>query len=262
MNASRIAAVVVRHGYEFRRNVNQIANMLYLPAMNVVLWGFFTIYLRQGQQLKPSVVSCLLGAIILWGLFNTFQREMATGFLEELWSQNLVNLFGSPLSVAEYAVGLVAANLLKVTAGFLATSLIAVAFYRYNIFAALPALLPFVFNLTLFGLTLGIVIIALIVRYTTKIQAVAWSLAGLLMPFSCVLYPLTALPPWLRPLASLLPTTRSFEGMRQVISSDTLSASDFTWGLGLNVAYTFLSIVFLRRMFESARARGLLVKTA
>ncbi|MGP6156862.1 MAG: ABC transporter permease [Vulcanimicrobiaceae bacterium] len=262
MEPSRIAAVFMRHAYEFRHNVNQMANMLYLPIMNIVLWGFFTVYLRQGEQLRPSIVSCLLGAIILWGLFNTFQREIATGFLEEVWSQNLVNLFGSPLTISEYAAGLVAANLVKVFAGFLAGSLVAWAFYHYDIFPALMAFMPFLLNLALFALAVGIVITGLILRYTTKIQAMAWSFAGLLMPLSCVLYPLTSLPGVLRPLAWMLPTTQSFEGMREAINAGTFSAPDFTWGFALNLAYVAFSVVFFRSMFESARSRGLLVKTA
>jgi ABC-2 type transport system permease protein len=82
------------------------------------------------------------------------------------------------------------------------------------------------------------------------------------MPFSCVLYPLKSLPAFLHPLAWILPTTQSFEGMRAVIESGTFSGLNFTWGLGLNVAYVLLAFLFFRRMFESARSRGLLVKTA
>ena len=43
--------------------------------------------------------------------------------------------------------------------------------------------LPFMLNLVLFALALGIIITGLIFRYTTKIQGLAWSFAGLLMPF-------------------------------------------------------------------------------
>ena len=42
-------------------------------------------------------------------------------------------------------------------------------------------------NLLFFALALGIAITGMIFRYTTKIQALAWSFAGLLMPVSCVI---------------------------------------------------------------------------
>jgi ABC-2 type transport system permease protein len=262
MKSHRINAIIVRHAYEFRHNVNQAANMVYLPAMNIILWGFFTIYLRQGEQLKPSVVSSLLGAIILWGLFNAFQRELALGVLEELWSQNFVNLFGSPLSISEYLIGLIAANLVKMTIGLIMGLLIAWGFYQYNIFPMLLIFVPFLLNLSLFALAVGLIITGLILRYTTKLQAMAWSFAGLLMPISCVLYPLSSLPAFLHPFAWILPTTQSFEGMREAIYSGRFSGAHFTWGLGLNFAYVIFSALFFQRMFESARSKGLLVKTA
>jgi ABC-2 type transport system permease protein len=56
-------------------------------------------------------------------------------------------------------------------------------------------------NLLFFALALGIAIRGLIFRYTTKIQALAWSFAGLLMPVWCVMYPMSSLPKWLRAIA-------------------------------------------------------------
>ncbi len=93
MKPYRIRAVILRHAYEVYHNANHITYMVYWPVVNIVVWGFFTLYLRHGDRLQPGVISCLLGAVILWGLFNAFQRDMAVGFLEELWSRNLVSLF-------------------------------------------------------------------------------------------------------------------------------------------------------------------------
>jgi ABC-2 type transport system permease protein len=260
MKPYRIRAVILRHAYEVYHNANHVTYMVYWPVVNIVVWGFFTLYLRHGDRLQPGVISCLLGAVILWGLFNAFQRDMAVGFLEELWSRNLVSLFGSPLSVSEYVTGLIIVTLAKAMIGLIVESLIACFFYHYNIFPMVPALIPFILNLALFALTMGIVITGLIFRYTTKFQAMAWSFAGLLMPLSCVFYPLSSLPGFLRPMASVLPTTHSFEGMREVIARGSFSIVDFKWGLELNMIYLIFAIVFFRWMFESARSRGLLVK--
>jgi ABC-2 type transport system permease protein len=124
----------------------------------------------------------------------------------------------------------------------------------------LPRLIPFILNLALFALAMGIMVTGLIFRYTTKFQAMAWSFAGILMPLSCVFYPLSSLPSFLRPIAAILPTTQSFEGMREVIERGGFSVSHFRLGLGLNVIYFIFAIFFFRWMFEAARSRGLLVK--
>jgi ABC-2 type transport system permease protein len=260
MKPYRIRAIILRHAYEVRRNANHLTYMLYWPVVNIAVWGFFTLYLRRGDRLQPGILSCLLGAVILWGLFNAFQRDMAVGFLEELWSRNLVSLFGSPLTVTEYVTGLIIVTLIKVMIGLSVESLIAWLFYHYDIFPALPRLLPYILNLALFAFTIGIAITGLIFRYTTKFQAMAWSFAGILMPLSCVFYPVSSLPAFLRPMAAMLPTTHSFEGMRHVIESGSFLESRFTWGLGLNLIYFIFAMVFFRWMFASARSRGLLVK--
>jgi ABC-2 type transport system permease protein len=260
MKLYRIKSVILRHTYEVRRNANHITYMVYWPVVNILVWGFFTLYLRSGDRLQPGVLSCLLGAVILWGLFNAFQRDMAVGFLEELWSRNLVSLFASPLSVSEYVTGLIIVTLAKAMIGLSVEALIAWLFYHYDIFPMLPTLLPFILNLALFALAMGIMVTGLIFRYTTKFQAMAWSFAGILMPLSCVFYPLSSLPSFLRPTASILPTTQSFEGMREVIQSGVFSVSHFKSGLELNIIYFTVAIVFFKWMFEAARSRGLLVK--
>jgi ABC-2 type transport system permease protein len=260
MKLHRIMAVILRHTGESRHNLNRVAEMVYWPVQNIVVWGFFTVYLARDNHLQPGVVSFFLGAAILWGMFYAFQRDLATGFLEELWSRNLANLFSTPLSKSEYLAGLIIVNLTKAIIGMLAAALTAWFCYAYNIFRGSLELIPFMFNLTIFALAIGIMIIGLIVRYTTKVQTLAWSFAGLLMPFSCVFYPLSSLPAFLHPIAWILPTTHAFEGMRQAIAGGGFSTLHFGWGICLNALYFVLAILIFHRMFESARSRGLLVK--
>jgi hypothetical protein len=61
MKPYRINAVILRHAYEVRRNLNHITYMVYWPVVNIAVWGFFTLYLRHGDHLRPGVISCLLG---------------------------------------------------------------------------------------------------------------------------------------------------------------------------------------------------------
>jgi ABC-2 type transport system permease protein len=260
MKLHRIYAVMSRHGYEARRNLNRIADTLYWPAQNMIVWGFFTLYLSRDRRLEPGLASYLLGATMLWGMFYSFQRDLAVGFMEELWSRNLVNLFSTPLRVSEYMTGLILLNLLKALIGLLIAGLIAGFCYADNLFPFLPGFLPFLFVLILFALSIGLVITGLIVRFTTKIQTLAWSFAGLLMPISCVFYPVSTLPDWLRPLAWALPTTHAFEGMRKDMAFGVISLTHFAWGMGLNLAYFVFALLFFHRMFELARRRGFLVK--
>jgi ABC-2 type transport system permease protein len=260
MRLNRIEAVILRHMYELRHNANHVINMLYFPVVNIVMWGFITIYLTNHERLQPGLTSSLLGGVVLWGFFYGFQRDMGQGFLEEVWTRNLVSLFSTPLSVTEYITALVCVNIIKAMIGLLLESVIALLCYNFNIFPSLIKFVPFIAVLTFFGLSIGVVITSLIVRYGSKLEGLAWSVAGVLMPFSCVFYPLKTLPVLLQPFALALPTTHSFEGMRQVLAGGGFSVPDFQWGLTLGVAYMALAILLFRRMFEAARSRGLLIK--
>jgi len=260
IKAHRITAVILRHLYDTRRNVNRIAEMIYWPVQNIVMWGFFTLYLSRNNHLVPGLVTCLLSATILWGMFYAFQRDLTTCVLEELWSRNFLNLFASPLDISEYMAGLIAVNFFKALTGIVAAALTAWLCYTYNFFPFALTLLPFMFNLVIFALAVGVFTTALIIRYTTRIQTLAWSFAGLLMPFSCVLYPTSSLPRALQPIAWGLPTTHSFEGMRQAIVDGRVSIERFRTGLLLDLVYLILAILIFRWMLRSAHSRGLLVK--
>ena len=260
MKTHRIKAVMMRHAYEVRRNADRVTDMVYWPVLDIIVWGFFTIYLAHGGRSGGGIAGFLLGAAILWGMFYAFQRDMAVGFLDELWSRNLINLFSTPLDVSEYLCGLIVVNLFKVAAGAVCAALVAWVCYAFNIFPRLPQFVPFILNLMLFGLALGVFTSGLIFRYATKVQGLAWSFAGLLLPVSCVFYPPGALPRPLRAVAWMLPTTHCFEGMRQVLAGGGFSAVRFWEAFGLNAVYFALATLFFRWIFESARSRGLLVK--
>jgi ABC-2 type transport system permease protein len=185
---------------------------------------------------------------------------MAIGFLGEVWSRNFVGLFSTPLSITEYMVGLVVINLAKALAGVVVAGIAAWMFYVYNIFPELPLLIPYMGVLLIFGLAVGILVTALVVRYTTRLQSLTWTITGLLVPFSCVFYPITALPAALRPVALMLPSTQAFEGMREALARGTISPERLTVGFALDGVYVVLALAAFLYLFRAAVSRGLLVK--
>jgi len=260
MKLHRVNAVIARHVYESRRNFDRVVDTLWWPTLDVVLWGFFSIYLTHGKGLQPSIVSLMLGAAILWTMFYSFQRDMAVAFIDDLWCRNLINLFSTPLMLSEYMAGIIVVCILKVMVGLLAASTIAWAAWSFDIWPWLPKFIPYIANLLVFSLAIGIAITGMIFRYSTKIQALAWGFAGLLMPVSCIFYPVSSLPKWLQDIAWMMPTAHSFEGMRQVLAGKGFSPLHFWWGAGLNVVYFASALMFFGWIFEKARSRGLLVK--
>jgi len=41
MKLHRINAVIMRHGYEARRNFDRVVDTLWWPVLDIVMWAFF-----------------------------------------------------------------------------------------------------------------------------------------------------------------------------------------------------------------------------
>ena len=54
MKPHRIKAVMLRHTYEARRNMDRVIDMVYWPVLDIIVWGFFTIYLGAGIICSPG----------------------------------------------------------------------------------------------------------------------------------------------------------------------------------------------------------------
>jgi ABC-2 type transport system permease protein len=257
MRLRRVAAIVRRHVWETLQNPDRIADSLFWPFVDVMTWGFFSRYLVHGGYAAPET---LIGGIVLWGAFRSFQRDMAVGFLSEIWSRNISGLFASPLDVGDYLVGLAIVNLAKV---LLALGLIALA---CHVFTGAPRaelvlrLLTPLAVLLISGAAIGLFVTALILRFSTRLQTLAYGLAGLLMPISCVFYPLSALPAWLRPIAGILPTTQAFEQMRKSMHGEGSAADAFASGGAGAILAIVAALIFFHLIFAAVRRSGRLVR--
>ncbi|MFQ5737169.1 MAG: ABC transporter permease, partial [Thermodesulfobacteriota bacterium] len=181
-------------------------------------------------------------------------------FLEDVWSRNLLNIFVSPFSPAEYVASLMLLSVIKLI--FTSTVMVTLAwvFYSFDIFLLGFPLIPLILNLIVMGWSIGIVTTALILRFGQEAEVLAWGIALLFQPFSAVFYPVSVLPGWLQAVAWCIPSAHVFEGMRQVISGGGFPVSHMLWAAGLNVIYITVSLLFFWWNFRAVKKRGLLAK--
>ena len=260
LRAKRILGVVVRQIFLYRRSFSRILDLFYWPTMDILLWGFLTLYLERGTLHLPRFVSFFLGALILWHILYRSQIAVSVSFLEDIWSRNLLNLMVAPLTLTEYMLGLITVSLIKVSLAFTIMALLASLFYGFNIFKLGISFLPFVVNLLALGWAIGFVTIGLIFRFGQEAEILAWALAFVFLPLSAVFYPLSVLPPFIQKLAWLTPSAHVFEGMRAVITTGTIPWPHLLWAGGLNLAYISFGTWFMRRQYEYARAKGTVPK--
>lgn len=253
----RIIAIMLRHWYNFIHSPDRLTDAFFWPSLDMVLWGLTILALTtRGMGSNLWIASVVFGAV-LWYFVWRGQSEMTIGLLEELWSENLINIFASPLKFGEWVIGLCGVAIVKIGLTTLLEALLVFLLYQVNFFGLGWYLVPFALILTLMSWAFGFFVTGMILRYGTNIQTLAWSGIYILSPLSAVYYPLSILPEWLHYISGMLPSTYVFEAMRLIVSGGTLSPEWMVKPLILNLIYLALGLWFITRSFAVARNKGL-----
>lgn len=261
MNYQRISAIIIRHLYIWPRSLERWQGSLGWPLLGLISWGMTMSFFQQNTSFGFSIIAFLLGGVIFWEFTSISQREISVNFLDEAWNKNLINIFSSPITVWEFLIASVILGLIKLAVTMIIMLFVALIFYQFNIFASYSLYIPFfIINLLMFGVSLGFVINGLILRFGYNIAELTWALVGWVSPFSCIYYPLSAIPHWAQKIALMLPSTYIFEEMRRLIINHSVNVNNLLISFGLNLIYLLLSLLFFKWMFESARENGRLVK--
>lgn len=261
MNLQRVGVMVLRYIFIYRRSPVRLVEVIFWPTMSLLVWGFVTTFIqRAGEGDLTRVITFLIGAMICWDILFRAQQGVALSFLEDVWARNLLNIFCAPVRLREYVFATFLFGLMRVFVTLTFLSFLAWVFYHFNFFALGFALMPFIANLLVLGLTIGIIAIAIILRYGHGAEPFAWALPFLLQPFSAVFYPVNVLPEPMQKVAWMIPCTYVFEGMRAVIGSGVIPWDSLAWAIGLNLIYLAAAMGLLLHMFNLARDRGLLGK--
>ena len=260
MNWRRVNALVLRYTYLYTRSVPRLIEMFYWPVMDLLVWGFITTYLLRLGNKMPATVTFLLGSMIFWDILFRAQQTVTMSFLEDIWARNLINIFVSPVRVSEFIAATYVVGFVKIMLTAIILVVMAYFLYAFNLFQMGFSLIPLFVNLLLMGWAVGMVTTALIMRLGQSAEALAWGIPFLIQPIAAVFYPLNVLPHWVQPIALLVPATHVFEGMRQVLRGEGLSAHYLVWAFSLNAVYLIIAAAFFRLMFEAARKKGLLAK--
>jgi ABC-2 type transport system permease protein len=260
MNPRRIGALVLRYTFLYTRSLPRVAEMFFWPVMDLLVWGFITMYLMRLQNRLPATVTFLMGSMIFWDILYRAQQAVTISFLEDIWARNLLNIFVAPIRMSEFIAATYVVGFVKILITVAVLASLAGLFYSWNLFQMGFALIPLFANLLLMGWAVGMVTTALIMRWGQSAEALAWGIPFLIQPVCAVFYPLNVLPAWLRPISLCIPATHVFEGMRQVLRGEGLSLNHLAWAFGLNVVYLIAGTAFFRYMFGVAREKGLLAK--
>ncbi len=260
MRFCRIWAVALRIFYLMRGSPARILPLFVWVAIDILLWGFITKFLNNVASAKLNFVPMLLGAVLLWDFFTRVMHGVATSFFEDVWSRNFLNVFASPLRISEYLSGLVLTSVLTSLVGLVVMLLLAMGVFGLSFFVYGAMLLPFFFLLLIFGIALGIVGTALVLRLGPAAEWFVWPIPALLSPFAGVFYPLSTLPKWMQVISSILPPAYVFEAMRAILENRPVSGSSLVIATVLAFAELGLACWFFAHVFRYGVRTGLIAR--
>lgn len=261
LSLRRIGAMTLRYWYLLRSSWPRLLDLIYWPAVQMLMWGFLQTYLDQNAAFAARVGGTFLGAVLLWDILFRGQLGFSISFLEEMWSRNMANLMMSPLKPVEFIVSLMIMSLVRLAIGMVPVSFLAIVFFGFNLYGMGFALAAFFANLILTSWAVGIFVSGLVLRNGLGAENLAWTIMFVFLPLTCVYYPVAVLPAWLQVASWMLPPTYVFEGMRALLVDHVFRADLMLQAFALNlVLITAASIAFLA-LLRSARRHGSLLQT-
>jgi ABC-2 type transport system permease protein len=260
VDRQRVRAIVRRHAYVQKRGWHRWFDILVWPTVDTVIWGSIGKFVsQQGGAARSGLPYMLTGVLMMHVLYQS-NISVSTGFMEETWSRNLLNMMVTPATEADYMAGLMLFGLAKLAVGLLTVSLAAFALYSFNLLTIGWAIVPIIGVLMLVGWCMALFVIGLVLRFGNGAEILAWGVLFVVVAFSGAFYPIDALPGYLQPISKALPSTHAFAAARTVLDGNPLP-----WGqlgasaVGLAVLIP-LAVLFLRHMLATFKSRGYITR--
>ncbi len=252
----RVRAMVRRQAYVQKRAPQRWFDLAVWPCVDTVIWGSIGAFVDQQGGAGRAGAPYMLSGILLMHVVYQANVSMSTGFMDETWSRNLLNLMVSPLREVEMLVSLLLVSLARLAIGLTVVGLAAAGLYAFNVTSAGLGLIPIIAVLMLVGWSVAMVVIALMLRFGNGAEILTWGIMFVVIALSGAFYPLEALPAALKPIAQVLPSTHAFEAARILLDGepmpwDRMAAA--AAGLAVTVP---AAAFFLLRMLHVFRARG------
>lgn len=254
-----ILAIIYRYFSLLFSSPNRVMGLYIWSLLDMVLWGFFSTYLGQVTS-GFNAISVLLGAVLLSNFFSRVMLNINMTFFEDMWSRNFLNMFASPLRISEYLTGLICCGTLTGLFGLLLAFGSAAIIFGFSPFVYGATLIPLIFILYLFGIALGIFGCAIVLSRGPASEWFIWPIPAIITPFVGVYYPVETLPHWMQSVASILPPSYVFEGIRAILTGNSLPEHSLTLGFALAVGYIALASLFFVRTYRRVIASGMIAR--
>jgi len=255
----KIYGLSLRHIYLIRGSFPRILDLIYWPSIQVFLWGFISKFFTISSSYYNNTIGVILTAAILYDFLFRSSISYNMMFLEEIWSRNFTNLFISPIKIKEIIAALTLTAILRTLIGLIPAALIAIPLFKVSIFVIGFPLIFLLIALYIFGVTLGLLVTAGLIRFGPSFENIAWASLFFLAPLGCIYYPIEILPNWLQILAKILPLVHIFEEMRNILINNVVNLSEIIKAISISFIYFLIGVSIFYWSYYGARVRGTLI---
>ncbi len=248
---NRIKGVLLQEFYISKWSIEIWMDIIFFPSMTALVFGFISQYLS-GEN-KLASVYLILG-MLLWQVVYISQYSISVGALWNVWSRNLSNMFISPLTIWEYMLAGIFSSTLKAVMLFSILSIMYAYVFNFNVLSiGIINIVIYVIILMTFAWSMGLIILGVIFKFGTRIQALAWGLIFLFQPLTAAFFPLDVLPPVLRQISLLLPPTYVFEAARANITNPSTDWNYILIASAFTVFYFISACFIFNYLFNKSR---------
>jgi ABC-2 type transport system permease protein len=260
MSLHRIRVVIRRHVYVLWRAPHRWFDIAFWPLMDVILWGSLGTYVASQDASSAAATPYLIGGILMFHVLFQSQIAVATGFMEETWSRNLLNVLTTPVTELEYVAGTAIFGMAKVLLALTTLSVTAYISFGFGLSQIGWSIIPIAAVLMIVGWGVGVANIGVVLRFGQGAEILIWGTNFILMALSGVFNPVEALPTALQPLARILPSTHAFTALRAVLAGRPLPVHEIVTGLAGGVVFVVLGFTFSWWMLRIFRRRGFVTR--
>ena len=259
MRWHKIYGLSLRHIYLIRNSFPRILDLIYWPSVQVFLWGFISEFFTVSSSYYNNTVGVILTAAILYDFLFRSSISYNMMFLEEIWSRNFTNLFIAPIKISEIIAALTMTAIFRTLIGLVPAVLVAIPLFGVSIFKLGIPLIFLLIALYIFGISLGLLVTAGLLRFGPSFENIAWASLFFLAPLGCIYYPIEILPNSLQIIAKGLPLVHIFEEMRSILIDQTINNVAILKSVLISLVYFTFGVIIFYTAYYGAKIKGTLI---
>ena len=259
MRFNQIYALSLRHIYLISGSLPRIIDLIYWPSVQIFLWGFISKFFTLNSEYYSNTVGIILTAAILYDFLFRASISYNMMFLEEIWSRNFTNLFIAPIKISEIITSLTLTAIFRTLIGLVPAAILAIPLFGVSVFKLGLPLFFLLLGLYIFGVTLGLLVTAGLLRYGPSFENIAWASLFFLAPLGCIYYPVEILPESLQVVAKILPLVHIFEEMRNILINSSVNWFEILKSILISLVYFVGGITIFYMSYFGAKEKGTLI---